>query len=339
MAAYKSHYSQDSHQDLYAHRYNASRKRIERPEPDLPHVLGNYKHKRPDHFRRALRVSPRTFDKLVEEIQDDPVFYNDSPNAQIPVEEQVAIALYRFGRSGNGASLEGVAEWAGVGKGTVLNCTRRVMTAVIRPSFMQKAVRLPTEEEKAAYKDWVEQRSGCKDWREGWAMVDGTLIPLFDRPFWYGASYFDRKCNYSMNIPVSPHSALSTLLMPMIQIVSTPDMKIIDFGYGFTGSTHDSTAWEKTYFAQNHAHILKPKEFIWADSAYPVSHVSERKACTKHGSDRPLACLSVQGTAQTQGREHLLQPEGLHDPCTLGTRYWQAEGTLSVAQGNACRHS
>jgi hypothetical protein len=197
---------------------------------------------------------PRTFNKLVEEIQDDPVFYNDSPNAQILVEEQVAIALYRFGRSGNSASLEGVAEWAGVGKGTVLNCTRQVISAVICPPFMQKAVHLLTKEEKIAYKDWVEQCSGCKDWREGWAMVDGTLIPPFDCPFWYRASYFDQKCNYSMNIPVSPHAALSTLLMPVIQIVFMPDLKTINFGYGLMGSTHDSTAWEKTYSTQNHTH-------------------------------------------------------------------------------------
>jgi hypothetical protein len=32
--------------------------------------------------------------------------------------------------------------------------------------------------------------------------VDGMLVPLFERPYWYGESYFDRKSNYSMNVQV-----------------------------------------------------------------------------------------------------------------------------------------
>lgn len=40
--------------------------------------------------------------------------------------------------------------------------------------------------------------------------------------------------------------------------------------YGHTGSTHDSTAFERTKIARDHADILGPNEFIWADSAYPV---------------------------------------------------------------------
>ncbi|KAJ7131796.1 hypothetical protein C8R43DRAFT_895549 [Mycena crocata] len=167
----------------------------------LPHVLGTMKDTRPDLFRQELRVSPFTFDKLVKNIAGDPVFANDSFNGQMPVEQQLAIALYRFGHSGNAAGLQKVANWAGVGKGTITVVTRRVMTAVLRPEFMAKAVRMPTVPEKEKAKAWVEAHS-CKAWRNGWSMVDGTLIALFDRPFWFGESYFDRKCNYSLNIQV-----------------------------------------------------------------------------------------------------------------------------------------
>jgi hypothetical protein len=78
------------------------------------------------------------------------------------------------------------------------------MTALLRHSFMSEAVRLPTPEEKSKAKDWVEAHS-CRAWRHGWIFVDGTLIPLFDRPHWYGESYFDRKCNYSLNVQVRYH--------------------------------------------------------------------------------------------------------------------------------------
>ncbi len=47
-------------------------------------------------------------------------------------------------------------------------------------------------------------------------------------------------------------------------------MRIIDYGYGFTGSTHDATAWEKTRIFAEHETILQGDEFIWGDSAYPI---------------------------------------------------------------------
>lgn len=54
-------------------------------------------------------------------------------------------------------------------------------------------------------------------------------------------------------------------------MVSLPNLRIVDFSYGHTGSTHDSTAWEGTHVAQDHESILEDGEWIWADSAYPVS--------------------------------------------------------------------
>ncbi|KAJ7667217.1 hypothetical protein B0H17DRAFT_1162439 [Mycena rosella] len=146
----------------------------------------------PDHFRQNLRVSPLTFDALAAALEMDPVFANNSNHPQLPVE---------FGHDGNAASIQAVANWAGLGKGTVHLITRRVMTAVLRPGFMQTAVRMPTPAEKEKAKQWVQNKS-CRAWRDGWCFVDGTLVPLDERPNWYGESYFDRKCNYSLNIQV-----------------------------------------------------------------------------------------------------------------------------------------
>lgn len=55
-----------------------------------------------------------------------------------------------------------------------------------------------------------------------------------------------------------------------LQVISLPNLRIIDFGYGFTGSTHDSTAWEETRMVKEREIWMKEGEFIWADSAYPV---------------------------------------------------------------------
>ncbi|KAJ7300947.1 hypothetical protein DFH08DRAFT_724820 [Mycena albidolilacea] len=186
---------------MYEHRYEQPRDTLPRSPSYLHHVLTALKNGRADHFRQNLRVSPLTFDALVAALQDDPVFFNNSNHPQLPVEQQVAVALYRFGHDGNAASIQAVANWAGMGKGTVHLITRRVMTAVLRPGFMQNAVRMPTTPEKDRAKEWVQAHS-CKAWRNGWCFVDGTLVPLDQRPTWYGESYFDRKCNYSLNFQV-----------------------------------------------------------------------------------------------------------------------------------------
>jgi hypothetical protein len=197
-----SRYVRRTYEEIYARRYDAPRDEpIPKAPSHLPHVLEVLKFERPDEFREILRVNPDTFDRIVAKIEDDPIFFNNSNNPQQSVEEQLAITLYRFGHNGNAAGQSPVARWAGGGHGTVSLITKRVMTAVLRRSFMDEAVRFPTPEEKEEAKVWVEMHS-CRAWRDGWCLVDGTLIPLYDRPHWYGESYFDRKCNYSLNIQV-----------------------------------------------------------------------------------------------------------------------------------------
>lgn len=65
-------------------------------------------------------MSPLTFDQLPQRLADDPAFANGSNNVQMPVEDQLAIVLFRFGHSRNAAGLQKVANWAGRGKGQLL---------------------------------------------------------------------------------------------------------------------------------------------------------------------------------------------------------------------------
>ena len=51
-------------------------------------------------------------------------------------------------------------------------------------------------------KERVEANS-CPAWCDGFCMVDGTLIPLFEKPGHHREAYFDQKSNYSMNFQVS----------------------------------------------------------------------------------------------------------------------------------------
>ncbi|KAF8815096.1 hypothetical protein BYT27DRAFT_7227342 [Phlegmacium glaucopus] len=168
----------------------------------MHHVLFTLKLARPDQFREELRVTPLTFDVLATKLQDDIVFGNNSSCPQMPVEEQLAITLFRFGHDGNAASLQGVANWV-------------VMTAILPREFMDQAVRFPNAEEKEVAKKWVHQHS-CKAWRNGWCLVDGTLVPLAEQPHWFGESYFDRKNQYSLNIQISLMATLAVLMMQQL---------------------------------------------------------------------------------------------------------------------------
>jgi hypothetical protein len=120
--------------------------------PQMHHVLFMLKSACSDQFHEELCVTPHTFDTLVTKLQYDAVFGNNSHCPQMPVEEQLAITLFHFGHDGNAAGLQGVANWAGVGKGTVVLVTRRVMIAILRPNFMNEAVHFPDAQEKEAAK-------------------------------------------------------------------------------------------------------------------------------------------------------------------------------------------
>ncbi|KAG2738854.1 hypothetical protein P692DRAFT_201903961 [Suillus brevipes Sb2] len=225
-------------------------------DSDLPttsEVLLGVKFSRSEIFRAYVRVTPDCFDVLVSTLQDDPVFHNQSNLPQMPVDAQLAIALYRFGHYGNAISTKLVALWAGVGYGTVRFITQRVMKAICSDRFRRSALYWPTLDEKEEAKRWVEENS-CPAWRDGWLMVDGTLVPLYARPAFYGNTWYDRKSNYSLNV----------------QIVSTPDLRIIDYSVGLPGSQHDATAFSETRVCKEHNVLLDEEEWIFADTAYPL---------------------------------------------------------------------
>jgi hypothetical protein len=74
------------------------------------------------------------------------------------------------------------------------------------------AIRWPTVEEKSTAADWIVEET-CPAWRPGFAMVDGTLIPLHAKPGHFGEQFFDRKSNYSLNLQVTWTSSYTKLIL------------------------------------------------------------------------------------------------------------------------------
>ena len=75
----------------------------------------------PCKFRKYAGMSPYLFGLLVQKLETQPVFCNDSYNGelQILVEWQLLRRLIRMGSYGNAAFLAKIGDLCGMGKGTV----------------------------------------------------------------------------------------------------------------------------------------------------------------------------------------------------------------------------
>lgn len=167
------------------------------PQLELLDWLREHNHR---YFRHCVRVSPATFDYIHGLIANHSIFHNNSNNAQMPVAHQLLIFLNRAGHYGNSATPEDLGDWAGVSTGTVNNCTKCVIVALL--SLHDAAVHYPGEEEREASRQYVEERVGWM-WRNGYLTVDGTRCALFQRPGLFGEAWFDRCSAYSINIQAS----------------------------------------------------------------------------------------------------------------------------------------
>jgi len=177
------------------------------PSTRIPQLalLDEWKLNNPILFRRKLRVSPEVFANIVSLIQDHPTFHSNSPNPQLPVQIQLAVFLNAAGHYGNAATPQDMAEWAGVSKGTVYNCYKRVMLAILscHNTFIHfDLTKEKDREDKQKAQRYVEERT-CSQWKGGFLCVDGTPFKLFQKPGWHGEGFFDRKSNYSLSNQVS----------------------------------------------------------------------------------------------------------------------------------------
>ncbi|KAI7965720.1 hypothetical protein MJO29_001468 [Puccinia striiformis f. sp. tritici] len=233
-------------QHILLHRYlEARRPPKSRGEFDLQQLFNM-----PDYdFRQAARTTKDGFVQVLEKIVCNPVFHRGGRRPQLPIAHQLALTLERLGSNGNGASVGRFSRNLQVGRGTVIKVLRRVIKALV--SLGRTYMRWPDAQRRAEISEVLRKEGfeGCV------GFVDGTTIPLFQRPGFDGKTFFDRKKRYSLNT----------------QIVCDCDKYITSFLTGWPGSCGDSKVYKRMQLHVNAAEYFDEGQYLLADSAYELT--------------------------------------------------------------------
>lgn len=134
---------------------------------------------------QIFRTTWPCFLKLVNLIEDHPVFHNNSYHPQRDPSTQIAVALCRLGSNGNAAAKIRLNNLFSIGYRTVEKYTQRVIMAI--QSLKLEIVSWPTAQQRLESSQVMQEEGfpGCI------GFVDGTTIPLSQKPAIDGNHYFD----------------------------------------------------------------------------------------------------------------------------------------------------
>ncbi len=201
----------------------------------------------PNRFKKLLRIFPHHFQQLANLIRFHPVFLLQGTKSQVCVELQLAVFLCRLGSTG---SLFGVCSRFGIGEGTVILYTKRVIQAIIAQK--KTFVKWPTSEERRTVHKGFEDLGGLKNVI---GAVDGTHILMKNAPSKDPEVYFTRKKRYAIHC----------------QGIVNDRGIFISFDVGWPGSVHDARVFRNSSFYKDHSNLIQEDDYLLGDSAYPIS--------------------------------------------------------------------
>ena len=208
------------------------------------HVLPFYD---PVRFKKLLRMLPHHFQQLADLIRPHPVFSSQGIKPQACVEFQLAIFLCRLGSTG---SIFEHCSRFGVGEGTIILYTKRVIQAIMAQKKL--FVKWPTLEERKKVHEGFENLGGLKNVI---GAVDGTYIPMKNAPSKDPEVYFTRKKRYAIHC----------------QGIVNDRGIFISFDVGWPGSVHDARVFRNSSFYKNYSNLIQEDDYLLGDSAYPIS--------------------------------------------------------------------
>lgn len=206
-----------------------------------------------EEFINTFRMEKRLFEQLVDKIKDHSVFHNNSSRKQADVYIQLALTLKRFGHDGTGNSVNQLAAYFGISKGSVGDFTKRCMIAI--EAKLGTLVTWPNREERALTSKRIQH---YHYFRNCIGYVDGTHLKLSQKPTIDGETYFNRKKDYSLNC----------------QIFCDERRIIFGVQLGYPGSVSDATCLNNSIFLRNENQTFFSTEgnheYLLGDSGYAL---------------------------------------------------------------------
>ncbi|CAD6927717.1 unnamed protein product [Tilletia laevis] len=241
-----------------------------------------------DDFRRGFRVSHAQFSFIVEQIEPDELFHQGNMGRPMfPVRHQVLLVLWRLGHSGTGATLFQIGQRFGVGEGTVVLWTDRVLSALM--SLERRFMWWPSPGERAQLRRELTNEHGLAGCI---GFIDGSHINLAVAPARHDAAdFFNRHHRHSFNLLAVVDRHLRFRFLHL----------------GFPGSAHDQRVYRACALAQSPDSHFSTDEFILGDSGYTCdAHLVSlfRRFRGQESLDPDQVCFNRHASSRRVAVEH-----------------------------------
>ncbi|KAG0134438.1 hypothetical protein HOY82DRAFT_481279, partial [Tuber indicum] len=145
---------------------------------------------RPDLFRQQARMFPDTSTLLVSILQPLRCFNANSHHPQITLEKQLLLTLKCLVSYGNGILLANLAQWDGIGEGTVDKMTWWVLRAEIERGLRERHVFWPKPRSRRRERaKQIVVGKVMEEWKGRRCIKDGSLVPLYSKPPLFGERF------------------------------------------------------------------------------------------------------------------------------------------------------
>ena len=136
-----------------------------------------------------------SFQTLLEQTWQHPIFYNNSNRPQRPPKYQLQVALYHFGGGACGSRIRTAIQF-GLAEGTVEIYVHRVTVAIL--ALQERYIRWPSPGSEQ-YLSTIQKHQFEYGFTNCLGFVDGTIVPVYRKPIKQGERYHTRKGNYGLN--------------------------------------------------------------------------------------------------------------------------------------------